>query len=147
MLFERLELARDGGMRDPAMAVALIHFLATGEEAAVEFQVPLAKVLCGVPLETTLALPAALPESLKAEGVVLLESAIGHWAILKDTSVAGLREGFLQRQGKLTRRPGGDWLLQVEQKAYDMLLQHLPWSYHYVRLPWMEQHIRTEWME
>lgn len=146
MLFERAGLASGREMRDSGGAIALAHFLATGEEGPAEFQVPLAKVLCGVPLEQAVELPSVLPAAWKDEADSLLRSAIGHWSALKDTSIGGLREGFLQRPGKLTLRPA-DWLLQVEQRAYDMLLQQLPWSYGFVKLPWMERVLRTEWVD
>lgn len=147
MLFERLGLSDKAGLKDAAHAIALIHYLATGEEGPAEFQVPLAKILCGCPLEKALTLPSTLPDSLKSEADQLLESVIGHWGVLKNTSVNGLRESFLQRPGKLSRRPQGDWLLQVEQRAFDMLLQQLPWSFALIRMPWMKTVLRTEWVE
>lgn len=147
MLFERLDLTDKAQLKDPSTALSLVHFLATGEEGPVEFQLPLAKVLCGLPLEKAISLPMTLADKPREESLQLLESVIGHWGVLKNTSVDGLREGFLQRSGRLSRRPQGDWLLQVEQKAYDMLLQQLPWSFQIIRLPWMKQLLRTEWVE
>jgi hypothetical protein len=145
-LFERLALASSGELKDPAAAMALLHFLATGREAPAEFQVVLPKVLCGWPLDKPVSLPEALAADTKAEARQLLESVIGHWAILKNTSVEGVQESFLQRPGKLSLTARGDWLLQVEQKAYDMLLQQLPWSFSWTRLPWMRETLRTEWV-
>lgn len=147
MLFERLDLAKSGEMKDAGTAMALQHYLVTGQEGPVEFLVALPKVLCGWPLENNIALPGNLDDSMKLEAGQLLESVIGHWGILKNTSVEGLRESFLQRQGKLSRTAKGDWLLQVEQRAYDMLLQQLPWSFNLIRLPWMNNVLRTEWVE
>lgn len=153
MLFAKLGLsAAEGGgnperLRDPGAAIALLHYLATAREAPAEFEVALAKVLCGVPLEETPSLPLSLPAHFPSECDQLLSSAIGHWTALGNTSPDGLREAFLQRPGKLTRRPQGDWLLQVEQKPYDMLLQQLPWSFRLVRLPWMDRILHTEWVD
>jgi hypothetical protein len=147
MLFERVDVSAKTELKDPATALVLLHFLATGEAGPADFQLPLAKVLCGLPLEKAISLPVTLPESIQAEGRQLIESVIGHWAILKNTSVEGLRESFLQRPGKLTLTARKDWLLQVEQKSYDMLLQHLPWSFSLIRLPWMKRALRTEWVE
>ncbi len=146
-LFQRLELSRGNALVDPATAVCLLHFLCTAQEAPAEFEVPLAKVLCGLRLEGVLALPTQLPDRMKTEAQELLAAAIGHWSILKNTSVDGLRESFLQRRGKLSRRESGDWLLEVEQKAWDVLLGQLPWSFQLVRLPWMRQALWTEWHE
>jgi hypothetical protein len=80
-----------------------------------------------------------------AEADVMLLSVIEHWSVLKNTSVQGLRESFLQRNGKLTL-VNNEWLLQVEQKSYDMLLQHLPWSISMIKLPWMKNLLKTEWV-
>jgi Contractile injection system tape measure protein len=147
LLFERLELSDKAELKDQATAQALLHFLATGEEGPQEFQVPLAKVLTGWPLDKAISLPMSLADEMKIEAGLMLESVIGHWSMLKNTSVDGLRESFLQRPGKLSRTPRGEWLLQVEQRAFDMLLQQLPWSFSIIRLPWMKQVIRTEWVE
>lgn len=147
LLFERLGLSEKSEIKDPATAQALLHFLATGEEGPQEFQVPLAKVLTGWPMEKAISLPMTLADEMKIEAGLMLESVIGHWSMLKNTSVAGLRESFLQRQGKLSRTPRGAWLLQMEQRAFDMLLQQLPWSFSIIRLPWMKRVIRTEWVE
>lgn len=56
----------------------------------------------------------------------LLQTVIDYWEVLKSTSPDGLREGFLQRQGKLTRSGDRNWKLQVEQQAIDILLGSLP---------------------
>ena len=75
----------------------------------------------------------------------MLGSVIEHWVILKNTSIEGLRESFLQRNGKLTFA-NNEWLLQVEQKPYDMLLQSLPWNIGFIKLAWMNQILITEWI-
>jgi hypothetical protein len=35
--------------------------------------------------------------------------------------------------------------LSVEAKAFDMLLEQLPWSYSTIKFPWMARPIYTEW--
>lgn len=131
----------------PGEAMALLHFLATGRDDGEEQNLALIKVLCGLPIGEFAEPPASLSETAKNEAVELLQALIGHWSILKSTSPDGLREAFLQRPGKLTFTDRGEWLLQVEQKAYDMVLTHLPWSYAMVKLPWMTHLLRTEWAE
>lgn len=133
-------------LSNPALALTLLHYLATGSENAVEFQLPMAKVLCGLPIESACDLPYVLSSDQCSEADAALESLIAHWSALKDTSIDGLREAFLQRPGKLILRDK-DWFLQVEQRPFDMLLQQLPWSLQFIRLPWMSQFVRTEWME
>jgi hypothetical protein len=64
---------------------------------------------------------------------------------LKNTGREALRETFLQRLGKLSPTDHG-WLLQVEQKAVDFLLNRLPWGIGVIKLPWMDEKIFVEWM-
>jgi len=84
---------------------------------------------------------------MKDEARQLLESAVAHWAILKDTSAAGLQEAFLSRAGKISQTRNDDWLLQVEQRPFDMLIQQLPWSFKLIKLSWMTRLLRTEWVD
>jgi hypothetical protein len=147
MLLERVDLAKEGELKDPAMAMSLMHYLACGEEGPVEFQVVLPKVLCGWDIEKEIDLPDAVPQAMKEETRQLLESVIGHWAVLKDTSVEGLQEAFLRRTGKISMSTNNEWLLQVEQRAFDMLIQQLPWSFKVVKLSWMKRLLRTEWVD
>ncbi|MBS3771738.1 MAG: hypothetical protein KGY69_15920, partial [Bacteroidales bacterium] len=63
---------------------------------------------------------------------------------LKNTTPQGLREGFLQRPGKLSKVDNG-WKLNVEQDTIDILLDNLPWSYQIVSFPWMKQVIFVKW--
>src|SRR6185436_18268128 len=51
-----------------AQAIALVAALATGEPARPEWQLPLAKVLCGLALDDDFAPPAPLPAEWLAEG-------------------------------------------------------------------------------
>jgi contractile injection system tape measure protein len=146
-LLDRVGLAGGGQLKDPGMAMVLMHYLACGEEGPSEFQVILPKVLCGWEIEKQIDLPRAVPDVMKDEARQLLESAIAHWDVLKATSPEALQEAFLCRAGKISLTPKNEWLLQVEQKPFDMLIQHLPWSFKLVKLPWMTRLLRTEWVE
>jgi hypothetical protein len=144
--FDRVGVAKDRQLFEPGLAMALIHYLATGQEKAAEFQLALPKILCGWEMEQAVELPAILPDHMKDEARQLLSAVIEHWRILKNTSPEGLQESFLQRQGKITLTESDEWLLQVEQKSFDMVLQHLPWSFQLIKLPWMSRLLRTEWV-
>ncbi len=78
------------------------------------------------------------------ESEALLQSVIRYWPPLKNTSVDGLRHSFLQREGKLEQKQNG-WLLTVEQKTIDILLDKLPWGFSTVTLPWMKEMISVDW--
>ena len=146
-LFNRLELIKgtffvDGHAQETSLY--LIHYLGTGQTEAKEFELTLAKVLCAYPLEKPVEPSKALPAEFTREADMLLEAAIGQWEILKNTSVAGLREGFLQRPGKLSSK-NGNLYLQVEKKSIDVLLDYLPWNLSMIMLPWMKDILRVEW--
>jgi hypothetical protein len=126
-------------------AIYLLHYLATGQTDAPEYELVLPKLLCGWALNETVTRGQALPETALAEGENMLQAVINYWQVLKSTSPDGLREGFLQREGKLTQMDEGSWRLQVEQKAIDILLGSLPWGLNVVKLPWMESMLMVEW--
>lgn len=125
-------------------AVLLTHYLATGNEQAAEPDTPLFKLLCGLPLEASLPRRLNASAREKEEAQCLLSSVIDHWQRLGKTTAAGLREGFLQRPGRLEWRSDG-WLLQVEKRGVDVLLQGLPWTLSRLQTPFMHNVIFVEW--
>ncbi len=125
-------------------AVLLSQFLVTGEFDIQEHQLLLNKILCSYPINETIDSFLELSEEEQKDANELLLSVIEHWTALKATSVAGLRSSFLQRQGKLTERED-HWLLQVEQKSYDVLMNYLPWGIGFIKLPWMDKRVIVEW--
>jgi hypothetical protein len=126
-------------------ATALLHFLTTGQEEIYEFDLAFIKVLLGVSPETSLCVAGGLlAEGDRQECETLLGSVISHWPALRNTSVAGLRHSFLQRQGLLRDQEDG-WKLQIERQTFDVLLESLPWGFSTVKLSWMKKPIYTEW--
>jgi hypothetical protein len=69
---------------------------------------------------------------------------IEHWTIIKQTSVAGLRETFLQREGRLDRPPAG-WRLRVQRRTVDVLLDHIPWTVSTIAHSWMPEPLYVTW--
>lgn len=146
-LFANLKLTEENDWIDEASkqkAVLSTEFLVTGKDKTEEFDLVLNKILCGYGIDEVVPTTLLPDEETKTECDVLLMEVIKHWDVLKNTSIAGLREGFLQRQGKLSRVDDG-WLLQVEQKAIDVLLNHLPWGIGIIKLPWMNEMLVVEW--
>lgn len=145
--FKRLGLVEEGAFQDGAAlqrGVGLLGFLATGEAALEEYQLPLTKVLCGMEPDEVFDFGDPVTEEEAAESAALLEAVIGHAAVLRSLSVTGLRGTFLIRPGVLSSRDGG-WLLRVERRTYDIVLERLPWSVGWVKLPWMEAPLQVEW--
>jgi len=126
-------------------AAALLHRLAAGEEEVFEFELDFIKVLLGLPLDSPLPVSEGLLRASDREEVeALLSAVIGHWRVLKNTSVRGLRGSFLRRSGLLREEAQG-FRLQVEPAPFDMLLGRLPWGIGTVKLPWMKKALFTEW--
>jgi hypothetical protein len=74
----------------------------------------------------------------------MMRAVIAQWSILKSTSPDGLRQGFLQRGGKLQTK-NEQLYIEIEKNTIDVLLDHLPWNLSLIRLPWSGQIIRVEW--
>ena len=79
-----------------------------------------------------------------AEAEKLLSATIAHWSALKNTSIKGFRTAFLQRDGIVLNK-GNSWVVQVERKTYDLLLERLPWSIAMIKLSWMKTLLYVEW--
>ena len=143
-LFEAVDIARDGALLESERALSLLHFLATGQRLAPEYDLTLAKILCNIPLESPVASRIDLTGTEEDEAAALLAAVIRHWDALGETSAEALRNTFLMRAGKLSRR-GGDDVLQVERLSFDILLDQLPWGVGMIQLPWMKRMLRVEW--
>ncbi|MFW6310568.1 MAG: contractile injection system tape measure protein, partial [Prolixibacteraceae bacterium] len=85
-----------------------------------------------------------LNEQIKNEAESLLEAAIKNWPALKNTSPDGLRQNFLQRDGKLIKKEE-NYRLLIERKTQDILLDKLNWNISVVKLPWMKNLLHVEW--
>lgn len=144
---ERLGLLREKDFRDDASrqrGAILLQCLASGEAEPTEYQLPLNKVLCGLPLDAPCAADGPLLAEEIEECERLLGAVIEQAPILNKMSVAGFRGSFLLRAGMLGVRDGA-WLLRVERETHDLVLERLPWSFEWVKLPWMEDRMQVEW--
>lgn len=125
-------------------AVHLLQFMVNESTTSPEYQLVLNKLLCGVRTGVPIVRGIVITEQEKDTIESLIRGMIQHWKIIGNTSVAGLREAFLQREGRLQLRDNA-WHLLVEPRAFDMLLDQLPWSIATIKLPWMEHVLYVEW--
>ena len=125
-------------------AVYLLHYLITTEENPTEELLVFSKLLCGWPLQMPVINSFEITEEERKECEDLLTSMIQNWDVLKNTSINGLRESFLQRAGKLIEHDDY-FVIQPEQQSIDLLLEYISWNFHYIRLPWMKKTIKVEW--
>jgi hypothetical protein len=112
---------------------------------APEHQLTLAKVLCDVALDEPVEADVGITDTEREEAVALLEAAIGHWGALGNSSPDALRGEFLMRPGAIADDVDGGWLLRVEARTVDVLLDQLPWGVSMIQLPWMRRMLRVEW--
>ncbi|ALT76851.1 contractile injection system tape measure protein [Paucibacter sp. KCTC 42545] len=141
-----------------ARAVLCLQALVHGPGQSEEPDWVLSKLLCGAAPGSLL--PLCEPVDPAQEELLdgLLGSVIEHWKALGKTSVQGLRDSFLLREARLQRlKPaegdeanpsvgtGQAWRLSVEPRAYDMLLDRLPWSFSLIKLPWMGGALHVDW--
>ncbi len=145
--FEDLGLTQDNAFISEAArgrAVLLLNYLATGKNEAAEFDLALQKILCGYPADETLVTSIKLTKKEKADSESLLKAVVNYWEPMRNTSIVGFRETFLQRAGNLEMRESG-WMLKVEHKTLDILLGKLPWGFSTIRLPWMKDLLSVDW--
>ena len=109
-----------------------------------EHLLPLNKILCGLQPEIPVKRDIDLLQTEKDAVDGLLRAMIAHWTAIGNTSVRGLRESFLQREGRL-RLTDGAWQLLVQSRAFDMLLDRLPWGFKVTKHPWMNAAVYVEW--
>ncbi|MBW8331731.1 MAG: hypothetical protein K0M40_06915 [Prolixibacteraceae bacterium] len=144
-LFKQLALVRDGVIQNPDLAALIIQYCVTGSAKIAEYELVLPKILCGLAIEFPVNTNIRIDAGQMKEVDEMLLSLIEYWSVLKNTSIDGLRESFFKRSGKLGM-VNNEWVLQVEQKPFDMLLQQLPWSISMIKLPWMTNLLKTEWV-
>lgn len=147
-LFRERGLLDGRGFRDAeagARAVYIVGALGFGCAEMPEYDLVIAKLLCGHPFAEPLA-PVTLDDTDLAACAELLMAVLVHWQALRSSSVEWLREQFFLRDGKLDAVDSG-FRLTVERRAQDVLLARLPWGFGVIRLPWMEQKIFVQWID
>ena len=126
-------------------AVSLMVYLLTGKEQAFDYQLHFIKWLLGIPVSAFLPLEkSSLTENEKALAEVVLLSLKSHWSVLKNTSIATIRESFLQRAG-IMKLDHEQCHLQIERKGIDVLIDQIPFSLSIIRLAWIKQPIIVTW--
>ena len=142
--FRNLSLIKDDKILNLNKAVSLLNYMVDSSKKFADFEVVLPKIFCGAGLDTVFQRFRPSAED-KKQCHHLLNAVITNWGVLKNTSIEGLQQSFLQRGGKLSRRQD-NWLLSLEQKPYDMLLKQLPWSINMIRHTWMKEMVLVEWV-
>lgn len=143
-LKELNQLNDENKLVDPERTVMLLHYLATGRTHSAEWELAFMKLICGIPISNNCAIEIDPADNEIAECNKLLENVIGHWSKLGRASIEGLRETFLSRSGRLSESDNS-WRLTFAERAEDILLRYIPWSYSTLFMPWMKKPVLTEW--
>ena len=147
MLFDRMQLLNNGTfVSDSCLYKALyaLQYAATGNVSAQEQDLILNKIICGMPIYAPV--PERFELSVSEKTVIdgMLKAIISHWSTIGNTSIEGLRGSFLCRPGRITIEDQ-KYVLNVEARSFDMLLDTIPWSIAQLKLSWMTQLIEVIW--
>ena len=146
-LFELLGLTEQSRFTSRAAAergVHLLQYMVDERTGTPEYRLVLNKVLCGVKSGIPIVRGIEITDKETEAITNMITAMIQNWKILGNTSIAGFRESFLQREARLTLKNDA-WHLQVEERAFDMLLDQIPWSFSTIKYSWMDRVIFVKW--
>jgi len=146
-LFNHLGYLEDKFFKNKASATRalyLLQYIVTGKNKSLEHLLQLNKLLCGIQVEDYITASLRLTKKEMEAADDFIQSVIENWKTLKNTSIQGFRESFLQRKGILFENEVS-WTMQVERKGFDLLLNTIPWGFSALKLPWMKKYIQVEW--
>lgn len=126
-------------------AAHLLQYIVNEDVHSNEYELALNKILCGIQIATPISRGMDITAKEKDAVESLIKGAISHWTIIGEgTSIDGFRESFLKRDGTLELLENG-WKLKVENKAFDMLIDQIPWGFSTIAYSWMEKILNVEW--
>jgi len=128
-------------------AIFILQRLVTDEKREYrEQELALNRILAGCPFHVPLPRTLELTDNEIRTAESMLSGVKANWDKMKGTSVKGFQRSFIERPGKLEQRES-KWVLYVEERSYDILLDSLPWSYRTIRLPWLKKRINVIWRD
>lgn len=136
-------------------AIFCIQYLVYGrEQEYAEHELSLNKLLVNYEMESPLPRKLMLTEEEIKIADSLVDSVRMSWSKLKNTSPEGIRRAFIERGGnlvlveersRLTTDNCQQWELRIEEHAYDIILDSVPWGFKLVRFSWMNSIIEVKW--
>jgi hypothetical protein len=148
MLFQRLGLLNDDNnfksQTHQLQAVQSLQYLVSGLSNTAAYLSPLNKVMCGLPLATTVPDGIEITEENKQLMDGLINAAIAYWPAIGECSIEGFRGNWLLRDGLLLEKEDR-WELTVEKRAYDILIHKSPFSFSIIKQSWMDKPIHVMW--
>ena len=146
--FDRLGLLESrksfNSLESQLKAAHLLHELSGFDGEHLEHLLPLNKLLCGINIMFPIGTTFEITEKERNEVDSLLKATIRNWSAIGNVSPAGFQEAFVRREG-LLERSQNEWILRVESKGIDVLLDYIPWDIHTLSYPWNEYLIYVDW--
>ena len=128
-------------------AVFLLQYLADPEKKDYrELELAFNRLLVALPIQVSLPKRVELTDGEKDMADNMLAGIKANWPKMDGTSVSGFRQSFILRDGRLEQQDER-WLLTVESKVYDILLDAVPWAFRQIRFPWLKKYIQVSWHE
>ena len=151
-LFKSLDMLvtdKDGKvrLRDPetySRGVHMLQYLVDGSTSSPEPVLVLNKILCGESPSTPVDQVIELGDNELEICNKLHQALLSTWESLSSTSVSGLQQTFLQREGCL-EKSDDRWNLTVQRKTVDVLVDQVPWRTSIISESWMYQPIYVKW--
>jgi hypothetical protein len=148
-LFSILELtdAETGNFRDAQCRHRAMHLLqvVSGQKGKhFDFLLPLNKIICGIDPHSASNPVFKSTARENKEIRIMLDALLHQWAALKSSSVRGIQQLFLVRGG-IVEMSDNSWTLHVENAAYDILLDKIPWSIQVLKFPWSNYVLYVDW--
>ena len=126
-------------------AIFILQRLVTDEQREYKKQdLEFNHILTGCPFHVPLPKTLELTQNEIQTTESMMAGVKANWDKLKNTSIKGFQRSFIERPGKLEQREE-KWVLYVENRTYDILLDSLPWSYRRIQLPWLKKKINVIW--
>lgn len=128
-------------------AIFLLQYLTYQEEKEYrETELVFNRLLVGLPMHIPLPKRLELTAEEKQIADSLLSAVKAHWPKMNGTSMKGFLQSFVTRTGRLEEQDE-KWVLTVDDKAFDILLDSVPWGFRQIRLPWLKKYIQVKWHE
>lgn len=125
-------------------AALLLHYIVWRKEEADDSELMVNKLLVGIEISDVIYQKVELSIQEKEAVSSILNAILQNWRKLGDTSIDGLREVFLRREGRIEFIEDSA-RITVQEKVYDMLIDGIPWDFRMIKHPWMKKPITVQW--
>ncbi len=134
-------------MASKVRAVFLLQYLTCLEEKKYrETELAFNRLLVSLPMHIPLPESLDLTDKEKQTAESLLGAVKASWRAMGGTSVKGFQVTFILRTGRLEQQEE-KWLLTVDNKTIDILLDTVRWGFKQIRFPWLKKYVQVVWNE